>query len=152
MIGDSTAIVWLDPGKLTGWARLDAEETFLSGQEEFNRMDELIDHWTAIGGPGLWLGWEMYIVTPGGGSVGTAHYSLEMIGAARSACRRHGTTVLRAMPSSARKLGDDAKLRKLGWYRPGHRHANDAANHLLAFLLRERLLPGHLARSLFTPG
>jgi hypothetical protein len=145
-------LVWLDPGKLTGWAMLEHGESFLSGQGDFAEVDDLVNTWVFNLGSHLWLGWEMYVVTGGGGRFGSPEYSLEMIGAVKSACRRYRVTTLPPQPSAARKLGDDDKLRRLGWYRPGQRHANDAANHLLAYLLRENLLPPAQTERLFTSG
>lgn len=148
-MGAYSAVVWLDPGKLTGWAMLDSTDTFLSGQEDFDHIDDLVNGWAALAGPGLWIGWEMYLVTTGGGKTGIPRYSFEVIGAAKSACRRHSATMLKPMPSSSRKLGDDPKLKRMGWWKPNHRHANDAANHLLAWALRENMLPVEYKDRLF---
>lgn len=145
-------MIWLDPGKVTGWAALERFTEFSSGQATFGEIDDLVNAWCFLSRERLWLGWERYIVTQGGGRTGTAEYSLEVIGAVKSACRRNNVTVLPAMPSSSRKLGDDLKLQRLGWRKPNARHANDAANHLLAWLLREGRLPPELQRELFTSG
>jgi len=144
--------MWLDPGKLTGWAMLESTMMFSSGQGDFDETDDLVNTWARTMRADLWLGWEMYVVTQGGGRSGTPSFSLEVIGAVKSACRRHGVTVLKPVPSSSRMLGDESKLRRLGWWRPGARHANDAAMHLTAFLLRERLMPAEMSSKLFTPG
>jgi hypothetical protein len=145
-------VVWLDPGKMTGWASMDEYGNFSSGQSNFEDMAGAIESWCVIFGPALWLGWERYNVTQGGGKTGTPEYSLEMIGVAKWLCYHHGVTTLKAMPSSARKLGDELKLKRLGWRRPGMVHANDAASHLLAWALREKRLPQRLLDLLFTPG
>ena len=143
-------LVWLDPGKLTGWAMLDNQDGFHSGQEDFAGIDDLVNAWGRMFGVTLWLGWEMYIVTQGGGRSGDPAYSLEVIGAVKSACRRHLVHTLSPMPSAARKLGGDDKLKRVGWYTPGKRHANDAANHLLAYLLREGAITTTMKDQLFT--
>lgn len=142
--------MWFDPGLTTGWATMHHDGHFESGQCQFHDVGERLTRYAELHGPNLWVGWELYLVTQGGGKVGTPRYSLETIGMLRWICHVHDVTVLKAMPSSARKLGDDIKLKKLGWRRPGMVHANDAASHLLAWCLRERMLPGHLTDRLFT--
>lgn len=149
---DPKLVIWLDPGKMTGWAMFEDMVTFSSGQADFDGIDDMINMWCGLMRDELWLGWERYLVTQGGGRSGSPEYSLEVIGATKSACRRNNVTVLQPMPSASRKLGDDLKLQRLGWRQPGMRHANDAANHLLAWLLREKRLPTHLTQKLFTPG
>jgi|SRR5690242_12797717 len=149
---DPKIVIWLDPGKMTGWAMLEDMASFSSGQADFDCIDDMVNMWCHLMRDNLWLGWERYIVTQGGGRTGTPEYSLEVIGAVKSACRRNSVTVLQPMPSASRKLGGDLKLQRLGWRQPNMRHANDAANHLLAWLLREKRLPTHLTQKLFTPG
>jgi hypothetical protein len=145
-------VVWLDPGLTTGWATYDlSQHEFKSGQGDLfatgTRLTSLAKWYRG----GLAVGWERYLVLPGsGGITGTAEPSLETIGMARWICLSHGVTVLDPVPSAMRKLGGDDKLRRLSWYHPGQRHANDAANHLLSWFLRSGTLPGHLHGQLFT--
>ena len=150
---DRGFFIWLDPGKTTGVAcyQLYAAR-FKSFQGDFNEVGDEVEVMLDVESGNAAIGWEQYLVTKG--RAGTASYSLEMIGVLKRLAYVHHAVVLPAMPSSARKLGDDPKLRALGWYKPGLRHANDAANHLLAYLLRERMLPAsmqaRLADSLWT--
>lgn len=137
-------VMWFDPGLTTGWASLHHDGFFTSGQGTFEEVGDQLTASADVYGPSLWVGWELYNVTQGGGSAGTPKYSLETIGMLKWICREHGVTVLKAVPSSNRKLGDELKLKRLGWREPGMRHANDAASHLLAFMLREKRLPPHL--------
>lgn len=136
--------MWFDPGLTTGWASLEIASMFDSGQAPFEDVGEMLTTWAETLGPRLWVGWELYNVTQGGGAAGTPKYSLETIGMLRWICHAHGVTVLKAMPSASRKLGDEIKLKKLGWRRRGQVHANDAAMHLLAWHLREKRLPSYL--------
>lgn len=147
-------VVWLDPGMTTGIATYDFYwHEFKSMQYLFQESGSWLDNtlsWSKIDhGRQIAIGWEQYL-NVGGARSGTASYSYEMIGVARYLAVKHGAHLLQAQPSSARKLGSDDKLQKLGWYTPGKRHANDAANHCLAFLLRERKLPAQLQGRLFT--
>ena len=143
-VSDPLLVQWYDPGLTTGWACLAADGTFDSGQLSFTEIGEDLVRDAEAYGPALWVGWELYNVTQGGGKVGTPKYSLETIGMLRWICHAHDVTVLKAMPSASRKLGDELKLKKLGWRVPGKRHANDAAMHLLAWHLRENRLPPDL--------
>jgi hypothetical protein len=136
--------MWYDPGLTTGWAYLENGQAFNSGQAAFEDIGGALTTWAESLGPSLWVGWELYNVTQGGGKAGTPKYSLETIGMLKWICHAHDVTVLKAMPSAARKLGDEVKLKRLGWRKPGKVHANDAASHLLAFLLREKRVPLHL--------
>ncbi len=128
MSGDHPeSVLWLDPGGTTGWAMLDLTKDgtylFECGQET----------------PGdVWVGWEQYIVTSGGGKAGNPAPSLEAIGAVRYLCAKHRARVLPAVPSSHRVVASPALLKSLGWWRPGMPHAQDATRHLVAWLLRER--------------
>lgn len=149
--GRPSLVMWLDPGLTTGWASLELGRVFDSNQAPFEDIGAMVTGWAESLGPSLWLGWELYNVTQGGGKVGTPKYSLETIGMLRWICHAHDVTVLKAMPSASRKLGDEVKLKKLGWRRPGMVHANDAAMHLLAWHLREKWLPPHLLQKI-TPG
>jgi hypothetical protein len=136
---------------MTGWAYLENGVDFNSGQKPFEDIGDMLTGWAEILGPNLWVGWELYIVTQGGGKVGTPKYSLETIGMLKWICHSHDVTVLKAMPSASRKLGDEVKLKRLGWRKPGKVHANDAAMHLLAWHLREkRLSSALLAKALGT--
>jgi hypothetical protein len=142
--GDPSVVLWFDPGLTTGWAYLEMASSFNSGQAPFESIGELLTGWAEILGPNLWVGWELYNVTQGGGKAGTPKYSLETIGMLKWICHAHDVTVLKAMPSASRKLGDEIKLKKLDWRKRGQVHANDAAMHLLAWHLREKKLPPHL--------
>jgi hypothetical protein len=57
--------------------------------------------------------------------------ALELIGYARHMCRQNEVTFRTQTPAKAKAFATDEKLKKLGWYWPGHGHANDAARHAL---------------------
>lgn len=151
MVDDSpAAVVWLDPGLLTGWAIWTDDHQFTSGQLGFEDLGFFLEADAEQLGPDMAIGWEQYIVTQGGGKAGTPKHSLKVIGMVEWLCLRHGVNVLASQPSASRKLGGDLQLKRLGWYRAGKRHANDAASHLLSWLIREGTLPSHLADKLCT--
>ena len=141
---DPAVVMWYDPGLTTGWAYLENGREFNSGQCRFEDVGSALTTWAEALGRHLWVGWELYNVTQGGGKSGTPKYSLETIGMLKWICHANDVTVLKPVPSASRKLGDELKLKKLGWRKPGLVHANDAAQHLLAYMLRTGRLPAHL--------
>lgn len=153
--------VWLDPGKTTGIAawyhRFDmfssmeadfkAAGQWLTMLAQFGYGDSIVNQFTSSP---IELGWEAFITTPG--TVrrgGKPDYSLEVIGMARWLCLEHGMTILPAQISSQMALGTDARLKAMGWYKPGKPHANDAARHLLVSLFKRGLLLADLKEKAF---
>lgn len=143
-------IIWVDPGKSTGWALWDTTGRFASGQHDAQGVENLL--YLALMRAATWyqVGWEDYLIT--GSPVRHDGSALRVIGFLEWVTRYTGCGVLKPMPSSARRLGSDANLDALGWRVPGRRDANAAAAHLLAHLLRERLLPASQLRLLVGDG
>lgn len=152
-VSDRTFVVWLDPGKVTGVACYDLEDAwFHSTQKELADLrlyfsEALLPAYGDV----MTIGWEMFINTSGGARTGDPSFSNEAIGLVRSLAQEHGIPLLKPQPSSARKLGNPVMLRRLGWYKPGKGHANDAAQHLLADLLKRHPMP-HAIRAKLFPG
>lgn len=134
-------VCWLDPGLNTGWAMLGLYGTkFRCGQgsltevgEELSAAGDLFMHEMAIG-------YEQYIVTPGGGRTGTAGPPLKVIGMIEWIGYLNGCQMLKPVPSAMRTVATVDMLKRLGWYRPNQDHAMQAARHLLAWMIREKLL------------
>lgn len=138
---EPTLFIWLDPGVTTGAAWYDpVADRFASG--EFT-SDELLPHLESLMNTysdHVAVGWEMYVQTSR--SPGDAGPSLGEIARVRSLCRERGVRILKPQPSSARYLrGTVVFLRRLGWYRPGLGHANDAACHLFRHMIRMHPVP-----------
>jgi len=149
---DPTVTVWADPGLMTGLAGYDLTTgLFWSGQygpEELRRkLDELGKEY-----PGrIAIGYERFIVTSGGARGSTPEHAHRAIQIIDSFASQYVVPTLKPQPSSARKLGQTVYLRRLGWYKPARGHANDAAQHLLADLLKRRPMPPGIRGKLF-PG
>lgn len=151
-MSSKTFIVWLDPGKTTGFACYDMERgTFRSEQYERDDLVRQLDALYPMVGLRMAVGWEKFIHTSGGSRTSSPEHADEAIGAVRGWSREHPVELLKPQPSSARKLGSAVMLRRLGWYKPGNGHANDAAQHLLADLLKRRPMPHEIRTKLF-PG
>lgn len=137
---DASFVVWLDPGKITGlaWYDIDADR-FGSAQYDESELLDVLDALISAH-PGIAVGWEMYLQTPR--SQGDASYSLGEIAKVRRLCATRFVTMLKPQPSSTRNLQSTVVfLRRLGWYRPGLGHANDAACHLFRHLIRRHPIP-----------
>ena len=143
-------ICWLDPGSTTGLAWWDPEsDRFFSGQYEVFQLHEALEDLSAKTTGRLSVGYEQYIVTPR--SPGTSEYSQGVIGEVTRMARSGSFELLKPVPSSSRKIATPVFLKRLGWYKPGQGHANDASQHLLAYLMRQRPMPSHIKHKLF-PG
>jgi hypothetical protein len=139
-------IVWLDPGKMSGYAYYTSSHTFHSGQLEFQPLGEQLELTCSINEQSLWLGWEDFLINPLTASRKGSEFALEVIGMSRYLAQKYGCTILQPCPPSGRELGSLIKLKRLGWYKTGNPHANDAASHLLAHGIRDHWLPSDLLK------
>lgn len=127
-------VLWLDPGKTTGWARLD-DDLFHSGEAPFYEAGQVVrSHCTAT--PGARVGWESFQVTPASYRMLGSHDTIQAIGVIRWLALDGGARLLPPASRQAREVTSLAMLRALGWYAPGKGHANDATRHLVAWLMR----------------
>jgi hypothetical protein len=92
------------------------------------------------------VGWEAFTIRPGSSRLALDTTALEVIGAVKWIAHTLGVKVLKPAQPGERKLGQ-RHLMAVGWHRTGPDHADAAASHLLAYLIRERQLPaGMLAK------
>lgn len=143
-------VAWFDPGQTTGYAFLTTNlliggvHGFRSGQwrteEIVDELQDILDTYEIFRGQKAWIGWENYLVTAGGGMSGTPRHALEAIGVLRGVCDDYKVHRLASVPASGRKVVSTDVLKEIGWYNPGHKHANDAAQHLAAWCAREGYL------------
>jgi hypothetical protein len=94
---------------------------------------------------------EAFFITPETHKLSFQPWSLELIGVSRFVSRAYtGCELVTQAKSNVRnKLGTDARLKKLGWYRwTPDGHANDAAGHLLAFAADNNFLPQSILEQL----
>lgn len=148
-MADKPFMIWCDPGKLTGMAWYDYDSTaFGSWQYDYADLDHKLNDFAGAGLlPRLQIGYERYIRLPGG--YGEPVHSMKAIDLIEATAVHYGFEVLPPRPAESRKLGRPAFLKLLGWWKPGKDHANDAAQHLLAHLLRNKPIPEHVRRTLF---
>ena len=150
-----SVVVWVDPGKMTGVASWD----HLTGTFTSLHVPDLaaLGNWIEIlllvndNDPDfkLALGWERYIITPGNTRHGTAYWSLEAIGVLRYLALKYHITILPPQTSSMMGTSTDERLKMIGWFKPGMPHANDAARHLMRYMLKAGTLPIELWDKVF---
>ncbi len=145
-------MVWLDPGLTTGvaWVNLvtwefGSDEYDLAGTE--GKLRSLAEKYPGVKTA---VGYEMYLAV-GGPRAGTAKYSQDVIAMTVRMTKELGFQFLKPAPSSMRLVATPVLLRRMGWYSTGNGHANDAARHALAFLMRSRPMPDMVRLKLF-PG
>lgn len=143
--------MWLDPGLTTGVASWhETTATFWAGQLDEEHLVEGLERLCEKNaGRTIWLGYEKYIVTSGGPRTGTPRHSLGAIGKVEAMAMGGAFNLLKSQPSASRLLANAVQLRRIGWYRTGQRHANDASQHLLAHLIRQRPMSPYVRHKLF---
>ena len=130
-------ILAVDPGKMTGLA-LTSEMSLV--RWELPYLEALDAAGALIMAQAInVVVCENYIV--GQGTIRKAqgeNWSLKSIGALEWMCHyATGIEFILQKPADAKTFSTDEKLRELGWWLPGHPHANDSLRHLLLFLARE---------------
>lgn len=147
-----TFIAWADPGLLSGLAWVDLDDgTFSSWQYDNRQLDKQLNSMADRFGDRMSVGYERFIVTSGGPRTSSPEHAQRAIQVIEDFAHKRCIPLLPPQPSSARKLGQVVYLRRLGWYKPGKAHANDAAQHLLAHLLKMSPMPHEIRTKLF-PG
>lgn len=143
-------ITWADPGLLTGLAWYDMEKDFFnSWQYNYQDLARQLRRIVVMGEGRMVMGYEKFIDTSGGRKTSSPQHAHRAVQVIEDFVREEGVPLLRAQPSSARILGQVVYLRRLGWYKPGKGHANDAAQHVLANVLTRRPMPQPLREKLF---
>jgi hypothetical protein len=139
----SRYILTMDPGLTTGVALYDREQDrFHSDQLDFNGTCAFLMQQGSHKGEDLVIVSESFIITQQTPKNTQAPWSLELIGVARMVSRTWcGRDLHKQDPASAKRFASDARLKHLGWHKPGKGHANDAARHLLLLLATRAWIP-----------
>jgi hypothetical protein len=135
-------LVAIDPGKATGVAELYPDNTFESAIVDTDGAYRLLEFWMT--GPKESLPdaiiCEDYLVTQQTIQKSRQNYSLELIGVARFVCSWRDVPFILQTPSEAKSFATDNKLKKLGWYKSGAGHDNDASRHLLVYAINNGVI------------
>lgn len=144
-------ILTYDPGKTTGWATFGPDHAFESGETAF--MEFMHRTWSFLNANlDVRICGERFIIDQRtvrtARSRDEAQWSIETHGTLRwqatllASTRGHFYDEQQQV-GDAKTFAPDEKLQRIGWWLPGHDHANDAARHMLLYVARrhEELLP-----------
>jgi hypothetical protein len=136
------AVMWIDPGKITGIAVYERNQPqqFRVTELDFLAAGILIESWTARYVSMAWVGWERYGIgrrTP----QDDAHYAIKMIGVAEHWALRHQCRILTPAQQHTPTPLDQQRLKAIGWWPSGQKDAQSAAAHMLAWLMKENEVP-----------
>jgi hypothetical protein len=97
------------------------------------------------------VGWETYRIMKGPQT--QAPYSLEVIGALKYMCLRHGYKILEPAAPAERLVCTPKMLKDIGWYDKikGKKDAKSAAQHCIAWWLRTNTLPECYHEAIYGP-
>ncbi len=125
-------VLAVDPGKATGLAGMyDGEfwSTILPWQEA---MCYIVDNVSSV----QLLVCEDYRISRNTLTKGAdAHWPMGGIGICGWAATKENVECIKYSPSEAKSFATDAKLKRVGWFKTGAGHDNDAARHLMLALV-----------------
>lgn len=149
-MSERDVIAFFDPGLTTGGAVYNiTDNLFTSGQYTTEALPTVVEGLAVAYGERLTVGYELYIQTPRPRPGAKAKHSNTAIAIIDQVCEKYGIPVLKGQPSSARMAKSTTVfLRRLGWYKEGQGHANDAACHLFRHLIRMKPVPEKVRQGL----
>jgi len=134
---EGETVIAFDPGGTTGGALYTPSTDYFDsfqiegGREgfwEYARRYEIVR-----GGPVVC---EDYIINAGTASKSQQTDPLRIAGYLEGTCYASGTAFILQTPAQAKRFASDDKLKHLGWWNPTTGgHANDAARHLLTYMI-----------------
>jgi hypothetical protein len=136
------AVMWVDPGLMTGIAMYTKFDEKLDVDEyPFQRAGEVLWNRMMHYRSSLTVGWERFIIMPDTHKLTPQPEAIEIIGVTKFLagvfnCR----TMTPANPMSP-DVEAQRRLKALGWWLPGKNDAQSAANHMLAWMLKANELP-----------
>lgn len=134
---DPIWIFGVDPGKMTGFSRVDAgvwQGAWELPMDDFLAYAEgymLERHREGVQAVVACEDFKITVQTAKK-SQGDRQWSLEQIGVLRWMARKYGHTFELASPSDAKRFGPDEKLKAAGWWIPGRGHGNDATRQIIS--------------------
>ena len=135
------AILWADPGGMTGIAVLAGHGSrFYCDEYDFDHAADYAEAACMAMGRSLAVGWERYVPRPGVPQT-EAWMALEMIGVIRRYARKHRCVILDPAQPHTPKGHDRLELQAIGWWIPGKKDAQSAAWHMLSYLRKSGQLP-----------
>jgi DNA-directed RNA polymerase subunit N (RpoN/RPB10) len=135
------AVIWCDPGGMTGIAALTGHGTrFFADEYGFEDACRQVEAACHHYGRSLAVGWERYDINTRLPQK-DAHLVLEMIGVIRWCARKNQCVILEPAQQHTPKGHERLELQKIGWWVKGKNDAQSAAWHMLAWLRKTGQLP-----------
>jgi hypothetical protein len=125
--GRKPLLLAIDPGGTTGL--FECSGTVPVEAHQFKPADAADYIYEYVRQTGVFVVCESFVPRPGRRT--WQPDALYLIGFTMHVCRQEEVDFRLQTPAQAKSFATDAKLKKLGWYWPGHGHANDAARHAL---------------------
>lgn len=127
----SKRVLAIDPGLATGLAKWwGPSGEFESSIEPYplieTRLEQLIPFMDAVA-------CETFTISARTAQLTRQNEPIELIGVVKYLCRKRKIPLIMQSPSDAKSFVPNARLKTLGWYKPGAGHDNDAARHLLLY-------------------
>ncbi len=138
-------IIGVDPGEMTGvFVVTHSEKGEIINNIDLGyqcdrsdvmpQLSEQITGWATEWGPeNVHVAVERYIITKRTASLSQQPAAMEITGAVKGFAELAGVEVKQYLKANLKYANDDM-LRRMGWYKKGHRHANDAARQASALL------------------
>lgn len=146
-------VLWVDPGKMNGWALYYIDEQMMFQDEyESNRLLTMLDRWLRTAGKNTVVGCERFIITSNSSRRPGSVEAIQSWGVVKATAAKYDVDIFvdKQNSAAAKAMCRDPVLRALGWYKLGMPHANDAARHVFRWLADERLLTDAQTRTVFS--
>lgn len=137
------AVMWVDPGGMTGLAALTKGQDFWTDEYPPQRAAEIIANYCYTWNHGAVIGWERFHIGPETHKLTQepVHQAIEMIGVTRYLATAHHVRILTPAAPDDRKMASRRMLGALDIWPAGKDDAQSATQHLVAWLLRTGSLP-----------
>lgn len=133
----------IDPGGKTGIATYNTETAEFDSYEVPSGLEGFTKHYWTCGGREWFrtfddIVMERFLINAGTFKKSPQYDALYIIGFVLGVAQIHGPNVVLQTPVQ-RKFATDDKLKQMLWHRPSQGgHMNDAARHLLTFLVKQK--------------
>lgn len=139
-------VLAVDPGLTTGVAALsNGNVTLTEVRGQISFLERAEAH-IAFHRPIVVV--EAYIITATTAKLSRQYEPLEIIGALRWMAHKKDVGFVMQTPRQAKDFSTDDKLKAVGWYEKGIGHGNDAARHLLLYMVTQVKDPDLIERIL----
>lgn len=147
MITEYGAVLWVDPGGMTGLARIERGR-FHADEFPFGEACDRINAMCAYWRHSMAIGWERFTITTETHKKTRQPEAMEIIGVCKYLAASYRCQVLRPAQQHTPDRRDRELLQALGWWVPGKDDAQSAAAHMLHWMMRAGTVPSAAAAKL----